>query len=285
MTERRIDVLLEGLAFPESLRWHNDRLWFSDVLDHTVHVVSGPGTSQVVLEVEGQPSGIGWLPDGHLVVVSMHDRQILRLEGRSVKVHADLRPFFDHNANELVVADSGHIYVGTHGFDVDGGDSPAPAPLLCVEPDGTPWVVAEGLQFANGTVITDDGRTLLVAESYGQRITAYDIAADHSLTNPRVWSEVRPNVPDGMCLDADGAVWAADPVSQGVMRVQPGLGAVEWIDTTQPAYGCVLGGTDGRTLFICTSASSEPDRSVQLRSGRIEATKVAVPAAASAVTV
>ncbi len=285
MSERRIDVLLDGLAFPECLRWHNDRLWFSDVFDRTVHVVSSPGKSNVVLEVEGQPSGLGWLPDGHLVVVSMVDRQVLRLEGRTVKVHADLRPFFEHNANEMVVTDAGRAYVGTFGFDIDGGDSPAPAPLVCVELDGTAWIVADGLQFPNGAVVADNGATLLVAESYGQRISAYDLQPDGSLTNPRVWGELKPNVPDGMCIDAEGAVWVADPVSQGVMRVQRGVGSVEWIDTSQPAYGCVLGGTDGRTLFIATSESSEPDRSVQMRSGRIEATKVDVPAPASAVSV
>ncbi len=280
MAERRIDVVLEGLAFPECLRWHNDRLWFSDVYDHTVQVVAGPGKASVVLEVEGRPSGLGWLPDGHLLVVSMLDRQVVRLEGRTPVVHADLRPFFEHSANEMVVDETGRAFVGTFGFDVEGGDAPEPAPLVCVEPDGTAWVVAEGLQFPNGSVIADNGGTLLVAESFAQRITAYEIRLDGSLRNPRVWADLRPNVPDGMCLDASGAVWVADPVSQGVMRVDGSSGALDWIETSQPAYGCALGGSDGRTLFISTAAASEPEQCREERTGRIEATKVSVPGAA-----
>jgi sugar lactone lactonase YvrE len=178
----------------------------------------------------------------------------------------------------MVVDAHGRAYVGNFGFDYDGGGRPEPTCMLCVEPDGEAWVVIENLLFPNGCIITPDNSTLIVAESFGRRLSAYDIADDGSLRSPRVWADVSPNIPGGVTADASGAVWVTDPVNNGVMRVLEGSGTVEWVDTEHGAYGCALGGSDGRVLYVCTAESSNPGRTVEQRSGRIEALVVDIPA-------
>jgi len=182
----------------------------------------------------------------------------------------------------MVVDSQGRAYVGNFGFDLDAGAEPTSTTLVCVEPDGDAWVVAEQLLFPNGMVIADNGRTLVVAESFGQRLSAYDLNADGSLANPRVWADLRPNVPDGICLDAAGGIWVADPINNGVMRVVQAAGPVDWIPTSRGAYACALGGPDGRTLYICTAESSNPTKTLELCSGRIEAVRVDVGAPGTA---
>lgn len=279
MADQHLTVLVDQLAFPECPRWHQGRLWFSDMHDGTVWSMARDAQAELVCEVPGLPAGIGWLPDGRLQVVSMTDRRLLRLEGGRLAVVADLSSFFSHNANDMVIDEYGRAYVGNFGFDLDGGGEPTSTCMVCVEPDGEAWVVIEGLLFPNGAAILPDGATLLVAESFGQRLSAYDLAEDGSAGNPRVWADLRPNVPDGICIDADGAAWVADPVNKGIMRVAEGGVVTNWIATgDRGAYACALGGTDGRTLFVCTAESSNPHRTVELRTGRIEATRVEVPA-------
>jgi sugar lactone lactonase YvrE len=276
-------VLLEQLALPECPRWHEDRLWFSDMHDGRIWAMSEEGQAEPVATVVEQPGGLGWLPDGRLLVVSMMGRKLLRLDDDGFTEVCDLSRFSPHAWNDMVVTADGRAYLGDFGHDVDGGDEPAGANLLCVEPDGEAWVVAEQLLFPNGTTVRQrPGRppTLLVAETFGQRISAYDIAPDGSLSRPRVWADLRPNVPDGICLDAEGALWVADPVHQGVMRVVEGAGAVDWIPLPgRSTYGCALGGTDGRTLYLCTGESTNPAKTLIARSGRIEALRVDVPGA------
>ncbi len=279
MPDREVTVLLDRLVFPECPRWHEGRLWFADMHDRKVWAMTQHAQSQLICEVPGQPAGIGWLPDGTLQVVSMTDRTLWRVEkgGRLVEV-ADLSPFFAYNANDMVIDATGRAYIGNFGFDLSGGGEPTSTSMVCVEPDGEAWVVIEGLLFPNGAVVTPDNATLIVAESFGQRLSAYDINEDGSLANPRVWADLRPNVPDGMCLDAEGGIWVADPVSKGVMRVlEDGL-ITEWVSTgDRGAYACALGGSDLRTLYVCTAESSNPARTVELRSGHIEAIRVDVP--------
>ncbi len=274
-----VRVLLDNLVFPECPRWHAGRLWFSDMHDGKIYSIASGESAVIVCEVPGHPGGLGWLPDGRLQIVSMTDRKLLRREetGQLVEV-ADLSRFFEFNANDMVVDIDGRAYIGTFGFDLDGGGEPTASDLVCVEPDGEAWVVVENLLFPNGMVVSDG--TLIVAESFGQRLSAYDLQPDGSVANPRVWADLRPNVPDGICLDAEGAVWVADPVNNGVMRVVEGAGAVDWISTgDRGAYGCCLGGTGLKTLFICTAETSDRSRTTQLRSGRIEAAVVDVPGA------
>jgi len=273
---RQVTVLLDQLVFPECPRWRDGRLWFADMHDRKVWAMTQHAQSQLICEVPGQPAGIGWLPDGTLQVVSMTDRTLWRVErGRLVKV-VDLSPLFSSNANDMAIDMYGRAYIGNFGF--DGAGEPTTTCMVCVEPDGEAWIVVEGLLFPNGAVITPDNGTLIVAESFGQRLSAYDIEPDGSLSNPRVWADLRPNVPDGMCLDLEGAVWVADPVNKGVMRVREGGLIAEWIPTgDRGAYGCALGGSDMTTLYICTAESSNPARTVELRTGRIEVVKVDVP--------
>jgi sugar lactone lactonase YvrE len=279
-------VMLDQLALPKCPRWHDGRLWFSDVHDGRVWAMTEDGKAEPIVSVVDQPGGLGWLPDGRLLVVSMLGRRLLRLDGDRLVEVCDLRRFGEHPWNDMAVTRDGRAYIGSYGHDVDRADEAAGAPVVCVEPDGEAWVVAEQLLFPNGaSVLEREGRAplLLVAETYGQRLSAFDLQPDGSLRQPRVWADLRPNVPDGMCLDADGAAWVADPVMKGLMRVVEGAGAVEWIPTgDRSPYACALGGSDGRTLFACTGESTNPARTLVSRSGRIEALRVEVPAAASA---
>jgi sugar lactone lactonase YvrE len=282
VTTASLTTLLDRLAFPKCAHWHDGRLWFSDAHDGRVWAMSEGGQAEPVVAVEGRPSGIGWLPDGRLLVVSERGRSLLRNDGATLTPVCDLSRFSPHPWSDLVVDPDGRAYVGGFGHDVDAGDEPAGAPLVCVEPDGEAWVVIDRLLFPNGAVVIDheEGRTLVVTETYGQRLSAYDLLPDGSAVHPRLWSDLRPNFPSGASLDAEGAIWVADPVLMGVMRVKPGLGTVDWISTgDRGAFACALGGSDGRTLYICTSGSSNPTRTVRDRSGRIEAARVDVPAA------
>jgi sugar lactone lactonase YvrE len=274
-------VLLDNLALPECPRWHDGRLWFSDMHDGRIWAMAEAGQAEPVLSVE-HPGGLGWTPDGRLLVVSMVRAALLRLDGDDLVQVCDLSRFAEHVWNDMAVTADGRAYIGNLGYDVARGDEPAGAPLVCVEPDGEAWVVAEQLLLPNGSCVleVDGASTLLVAETFGQRISAYDIAPDGSLERPRVWADLRPNVPDGMCLDADGAAWVADPVHRGVMRVVEGAGAVEWIPLDgRSVYACALGGSDGRTLYLCTGTSTDPAKTMVTRPGRIEAVRVDVPAA------
>jgi len=271
-------VIIDGLAFPEGPRWHQGRLWFSDMHDHRVVISDEEGNAETVVEVPGQPSGLGWLPDGRLLVVSMTDRRLLCVEHGQLHEVADISHLAPYHCNDMVVDANGRAYIGNFGFDLDGGAEPVGTTLVCVEPDGEAWVVVEQMLFPNGIVVTPDNQTLIVAESFGQRLSAYDICDDGSLANPRIWADLRPNVPDGICLDDEGAVWVADPAHNGVMRVKEGTGAIDWISTgDRHAIACVLGGADGRTLFICTATSTNPQKCAAARAGRIEAVTVDVP--------
>jgi sugar lactone lactonase YvrE len=271
-------VLIDGLVFPEGPRWHDGHLWFSDMHDHRVVKVGDDGTPETVVEVAGQPSGLGWLPDGRLLVVSMTDRRLLRLDDDGLVEVADLSELAPFHCNDMVVDTHGRAYVGNFGFDLDAGEEPTGTTFVCVEPDGGAWVVVEQMLFPNGCVITPDNSTIIVAESFGQRLSAFDIESDGSLANPRVWADLRPNVPDGICLDDEGAIWVADPAHRGVIRVKEGTGAIDWISTGDlRAISCVLGGSDGRTLFICCVPSTNSAKCIELRAARIEVTHVDVP--------
>ena len=279
MADHTMSTLIDQLVFPECPRWRDGRLWFSDMHDRKVIAATEEGQSEVIVETSDMPAGLGWLPDGRLLVVSATERKLLRLDPGGLVEVADLSELAPFHCNDMVVDDVGRAYIGNYGFDVDAGAEPTSTTLVCVDPDGEAWVAIEQLLFPNGSVITDGGHTLVVAESFGQRLSAYAILPDGSLADGRVWADLRPNVPDGICLDAAGAIWVADPINNGVMRVIEGAGPVEWIPTGRGAFACVLGGSDGRTLYVCTADSSDPAKTVSLRSGRIEATRVDVPAA------
>jgi len=276
MTEMR--VLLEGLRFPEGPRWHDGRLWFSDMHAKEVIAVDLEGRAETIVRVPGDPSGLGWLPDGRLLVVSMQDRRLLRLDPGGLAEVADLSGIASYHCNDMVVDAEGRAYVGNFGFDLHAGGPPAPANLALVHPDGRAEIAAADLRFPNGTVITPDGRTLVVGESFGACLTAFDVAADGSLSGRREWARLQGAVPDGICLDAEGAIWVASPIGGKVLRVREGGEITHSLDVETDAFACMLGGPEGTTLFVCTAADSNPEKTGDRR-GRIEVVDVAVPRA------
>jgi sugar lactone lactonase YvrE len=270
-------VLVDDLGFPEAPRWHEGRLWFSDFHDRVVRRATVDGALDVALELDDSPSGLGWTPDGDLLVVSMTRRALLRVTGGSPRLHADLAASTRFRANDLVVDAAGRAYVSSFGFDLEGGAPPEPTALLRVDPDGGVHVAAEGVVFPNGMVLSPDGRTLIVAETYGARLTAFDVAEDGALSGRRVFAELPGVAPDGICLDAAGQVWVATARTPEVLRVADGgeVTARVAVGSGSLSYACALGGPDGRTLFVCTAPSWRPGP----RAGRIEVAAIDVPAA------
>lgn len=273
------DVLLDRLYFPEGPRWHEGRLWFSDMHGHCVMTVGLDGGARTVVEVPAAPSGLGWLPDGRLLVVSMEDRRLLRLDPNGLTEVADLSRLATFHCNDMVVDAQGRAYVGNFGFDLHGGATPVPAAVILVLPNGAARVAADDLMFPNGTVITPDGRTLIVGESFGPRLTAFDVQPDGGLRNRRVWAALDSAVPDGICLDAEGAIWMASPISAEVLRVQEGGAITHRVSVSTQAFACMLGGPQRRHLFICTATSGDPKLCRDQRDGRIEVVEVEVPGA------
>jgi sugar lactone lactonase YvrE len=281
-TNSVLEPFLGDLAFAESPRWHEGALWFSDFYDHRVCRVTAEGRAETVVEVPGQPSGLGWLPDGRLLVVSMNDRRLLRLDGESLVDAADLSALAQWPCNDMLVDAQGRAYVGNFGFDLQHRAAFAPASLILVTPEGRARIVADDMQFPNGTVLMPDGRTLIVAESYGQRLTAFDVMGDGSLEHRRIWAQLdgRGVGPDGICLDAEGAVWLASPVSREVLRVREGGQVTHRIPTENQAVACMLGGADRKTLYVLTGrVLVTPEQSRAQRSGMIYAARVEVPGA------
>lgn len=279
-----VRVLAGGLHFGEGPRWHQGKLWFSDFYDHAVRTLDMDGVVETKYSTVDQPSGLGWLPDGRILIVSMQDRTVLRSEYGHLVVHADLSSIATFHCNDMVVDASGRAYVGNFGFDLDAAIASGTlgevlaahdgAALAIVEPDGSARIGATGMIFPNGSVITPDGRTLIVAESLGRRLTAFDVAADGSLDNRRVWADLGHRTPDGICLDADGAVWVANATAPECVRVAPGGQVLHVVDTGDPCYACMLGGPDGRTLFMLTAAAAQPSIVATERTGRILVTEV-----------
>jgi sugar lactone lactonase YvrE len=247
-------TLMTGIAFGESPRWHDDRLWFADWGAQEVVAVDLEGESEVIARVRfpSFPMCIDWLPDGRLLIVSARDGRLLRREhDGSVVTHADLSALAEkgHPWNEIVVDGRGNAYVNNAGFEFPGGEF-APGTIAVLTPDGTARQVADGIAFPNGMAVTPDNSTLIVAESYGKKLTAFDIAADGSLSNQRVWAELNGGVPDGICVDGDGAVWYGDVPNRRCVRVREGGEVLETIELDRGCFACMLGGPDMRTLFL-----------------------------------
>jgi sugar lactone lactonase YvrE len=275
-----LEPLVDGLAFGEGPRWHDGRLWFSDMHAHRVCAVDESGNLETIVETAGPPSGLGWLPDGRLLVVSMEDRRLMRLDGGALVVAADLSAVATGPCNDMVVDERGRAYVGNFGFDLWTGGTPSPAVLVLVDPDGSFRAVADDMWFPNGSVITADGRTLIVAESFAARLTAFDIADDGSLSGRRVYAELGAATPDGICGDADGAMWVTSPTTKELLRVEEGGTVSHRVQREDLGfYACALGGADRRTLFVCTAPTSSPEDAKALRGGRIEVARADIPGA------
>jgi sugar lactone lactonase YvrE len=252
-------ILMTGLVFGESPRWHDGRLWVADWGAHELHAVDLDGTSEVTGSLPSFPSCIDWLPDGRLLMVSALDGILLRKEpDGSLGTHADLTSLADHPWNEIVVDGRGNAYVNNIGFDFPEGEF-VPGIIALVTPDGSTRQVAEGVAFPNGMAVTADNSTLIVAESYANRLTAFDIGADGSLANRRVWADLEGGVPDGICLDADDAVWYGDVPNKRCVRVREGGEVLQTIHLDRGCFACMLGGPDRRTLFMVAQEWGGPD--------------------------
>jgi sugar lactone lactonase YvrE len=295
MAERKLRKLLDGGDYYESPRFESGRWWVSDFYNHHVLAVGADGEAEVIMDVPGQPSGLGWLPDGSMLVVSMKDHRILRrYEDGSVDEHADLSEHCAGHLNDLIVDTQGRAYAGDFGFDLMNAGQPAKTSLKRVDLDGTVTVVAEDLAFPNGMVITPDGLTLYVGETAASRYTAFAILDDGSLDQRRTLAQLDPEppmgsfdemiaklgfAPDGCCLDAEGHIWSADAMGRRCVRLSPDGDVVEEIRPPDRlgVYACMLGGAEGTTLLLCAS----PDFGEHTRAGQGEAvlftTEVDVP--------
>ena len=272
--------LLADIAFGEGPRWRDGRLYFSDMHSQRVLAVDLEGHCEEICTVPNDPSGLGWLPDGRMLVVSMQDRRLLCLEeDGSLREVADLSEHATFHCNDMVVDAQGRAYVGNFGWDLHGGGQPRGANLVLVMPNGQTRVVAEDLGFPNGAVITEDGGTLIIGETMAQRLTAFDIEEDGSLSNGREWAKSPGVLPDGICLDREGGIWVASPNSHACFRLVEGGEITHKVEIETEAFACMLGGPQRRHLFICTAGASEPEACRQKRDGRIEWVEVDVAGA------
>ena len=257
-----LELLVDGLDFGEGPRWHDGRLWYSDFYQHNVYAVSPGGARESILDLGSeQPSGLGWMPDGSLLVVAMTARRVLRVADGEVSIHADLSEIATWHCNDMVVAADGMAYVGNFGWDIEHDRGhPQAATLAVVRPDGSVQAGPGDLLFPNGSVITPDGSTLVIAETFGGRFSAFPLDSDGYPGEGREWAPVPGTAPDGCTLDSAGGIWFADAAGSGVVRVLEGGTITDRLPTPQPAYACMLGGDDGRTLFILTAPGAGADR-------------------------
>ncbi|MGD9604003.1 MAG: SMP-30/gluconolactonase/LRE family protein [Gammaproteobacteria bacterium] len=282
MNRLKTQKLADGFVFLEGPRWHGGKLWFSDMWGFKVYTLTEAGERAVVCDVPQRPSGLGFLPDGTLLIVSMADRKLLKLTGGKLVVHADLAALAGGDVNDSVTDAQGRTYVGNFGYDLFGGAEPRLADLVLVDAQGAARVVAHELNFPNGSVIKDGGRTLVVAESWAGRLAAFDIAVDGSLSNRRVYASLGERIPDGICLDAEGGIWVSSFNSGEFLRVLDGGQITDVVECgDKRAVACQLGGADGRTLFCLTYDGQIEDLHQQKAAGAIETVRVAVGGAGS----
>jgi sugar lactone lactonase YvrE len=239
-----------GLVLGESPRWHGGRLWVADWGAGEILAIDLDGRSEVVAHVPGLPVCFDWLPDGRLLIVAGREGRLLRREPDGTLVtHADLTELAPPPWNDIVVDGRGNAYVGNTGFDFPGGEF-APGSIALIAPDGSLREVADGVAFPNGVAVTPDNATLILAESYGKRLTAWDIAADGTLSGRRVWADLGDGAPDGICIDREGAVWYADVPNKRCVRVREGAEVLQTVELDRGCFACMLGGPDGTTLFV-----------------------------------
>jgi sugar lactone lactonase YvrE len=283
-------VLREGLSFGEGPRWHDGRLWYSDFYRHAIFSIDEEGNERLEVIVPNQPSGLGWLPDGDLLYVSMTDQRVMRRHEETSSLFCDISPYCEFWANDMVVSEAGFSYVGNFGFDLDvmlrdigpAGMMAAPPPttnLVVIDPTGAVVQVVPDMAFPNGGVITPDGTTLIVGETMTFRLSAFDIAGDGTLTNRRVWAQLDFVATDGMCLDAEGQIWVANALATQCLRVKEGGEITGIVDTNRHAFACMLGGVDRNRLFVMTAPTSDRFKIADVTEAAIEVADVEVPGA------
>ena len=278
----RLGIVCDGFTFIEGPRWQNGALWFSDFYDEAVFRWSPHGTAERMVTVPLRPSGLGWLPGGDLLIASMLDKSLYRLSDQgTLSCHADLSEVAERRINDMLVDPEGRAWVGNFGFDLPAGEPVTPGTLARVDAGGAVHAAAGDLLFANGMALLDEGTTLVVAETFRGCLTAFDISSHSELCNRRLWAQLPEGaVPDGICVDAEAAIWVASPTTGTVLRLAAGGEVLDTIDTGRQAIACALGGDDGHTLFVSTAVATDRDTCLAVRSARVEAYAVSVPATA-----
>jgi sugar lactone lactonase YvrE len=266
------EILIEGLKFPESPRWHDGKLWFSDMDDYKVLSVDLKGNLTTIVETKSRPSGLGFLPDGTLLVVTMEDHRLFKLKPKGLTEIVDLSKLASFYLNDMVVDKQGRAYIGNFGFDYFNRKSFHPAEIILVDQRGKAQIVADNMAFPNGSVITPDDKIFIVAETFAARLTAFKIMEDGSLTERRIWANLKSIAPDGICLDNEGGIWASAPGRGRVVRVIEGGKITHKVKVSTDAYACMLGGPNRDILFVATSTASRTE-------GKIEFIKVDIPGA------
>ncbi len=274
-------ILLTDLILGESPRWHDGRLWFCDWGAQQILAVDLDGRREVIARVPSFPFSIDWLPGSALLIVSARDRRLLRMEADgSLVTHAELSGLSPLPWNEIVVDGRANAYVNNIGFDMMAGEEVAPGIVALVTPDGSTRQVADGVLFPNGMAVTPDNSTLILAESHGQRLTAFSIEADGGLTNRRVWADLDGGYPDGICLDSEGAVWFGDVANKRCVRVREGGAVLQTIELDRGCFACMLGGPDGRTLFMMSADWEGPAAAADAaRTGKVLTVEAPAPGA------
>ncbi|AQV99140.1 gluconolactonase (plasmid) [Cupriavidus necator] len=271
-------LFADDFIFLEAPRWHDSRLWVSDVFDHTVYALDPNGMREKVCEVPQRPSGLGFLPDGTPIVVSSKDRRLMKIVGHSLVEYSDLSAMAAGDVNDFAVDGQGRIYVGNFGYDYDAGEPRALTSLHRVDRDGTIRVAATGLEFPNGSVIVEGGKTLIVAETWLGRLTAFDIDSEGELGNRRLYAGLGAREPDGICADAAGAIWVACFNTGEFLRVLEGGAITDIIRFDGRAISCTLGGAEGRQLFCSVYRGTYEELAARKRKGAILTVDVDVPA-------
>jgi sugar lactone lactonase YvrE len=264
-----------GLAFPECPRWHQGAWWFSDMHAQRVYRIEPDASLCTVLELDDRPAGLAFFNDS-MFTVAMTRRELLRIDHGHIVERIDLSKDAFYHCNDMVMDARGRAYIGNFGFRMEEREAPCATHLLRVDPDGSVMVVADQLMFPNGMVLNDDGDQLIVGESYGNCLTAFSVAEDGNLSNRRCFARFEQRTPDGIGLDRQGAVWMASPPTREVLRVRPGGEVTHVIRTPVHALACMLGGSTGHTLMICSAPLGRPEKSLAARAGRIDLVEVAV---------
>lgn len=278
MQDHKARLFAEGFKFLEAPKWHDGSLWLSDVFDLKLYRLYENGEREVVCDVPHRPSGQGFLPDGRHIVVSAKDRRLYEVTEDALRVHADLSKHAPGYLNDFAVDSAGRIYVGDFGYDYDRGEAPRPTCLHRVDPDGTIAVAATGVEFPNGSVILDEGRTLIVAETWRGRILAFDRREDGTLGERRVFADLGDRQPDGLCADAEGAIWVGCFNTGEFLRVRDGGAITDVVRFDGSGISCTLGGEDGRTLFMTTFLGPPDEIATEARKSAVFTCRVAVPA-------
>ncbi|MGO7169692.1 SMP-30/gluconolactonase/LRE family protein [Rhizobium leguminosarum] len=269
MGEEHPRLLADGFLFLEAPKWHDGRLWLSDVFDHKVHALDASGKRSEYLEIPNRPSGLGFMSDGSLVIVSAMDRKLLRFDGSAISEYADLSAHTKWWLNDFAIDASDRIYIGDFGYDFVASDPPCSTSLHRVDRDGSISVAASDVDFPNGSVVIDGGRTLVVAETWKARISAFDIDTQGNLSNRRIFADLDGRQPDGLCADADGGMWAGIYNTGEFVRVLDGGRITNTFKFDGSAISCTLGGESGRRLFMTAFLGSEADMAAGLRKSAV----------------